>query len=59
MKNKNHLLMFVVLLMIFVLGTGFLLNQYRLYKRAYQELGRAISHLSIDPEYFSEEEGYE
>ena len=59
MKSVKQLLMYAALLLIFVIGTGILLEQYRMYKKAYQELGRMIAHTSIDTELFYREEGNE
>lgn len=56
MKSVKQLLMYAALLLVFVIGTGILLKQYRIYKKAYQELGRMISHTSIDTEAFYAEE---
>jgi hypothetical protein len=58
MRKIRHFLILAVLLLIFVTGTGIMLKQYKLYKSAYQELGRMISHPSIESEMFYTEEGH-
>ena len=50
MRSIKQFLTYAVLLLVFVIGTGMLLKQYTIYKKAYQELGQIISHSSIETE---------
>ena len=59
MRNVKQFLIYAALLLVFVIGTGILLKQYKIYKKAYQELGEIISHTSIETELFYTEEGTE
>ena len=59
MRNVKQFLLYAALILVFVIGTGMLLKQFKLYKKAYQELGRIISHASIETEMFYTEEGKE
>jgi len=59
MKSVKSILMLVVMLLIFVLETGFLMSQYKLYKKAFSELEKTILHQSIEAGGFSTEEGCE
>ena len=57
MRNVKQFLTYAAILLIFMIGTGILMKQYKMYKKAYQELGQIISHTSIEPELFYIEEG--
>ena len=59
MRDVKRFLTYAALLLVFVIGTGVLLRQYSIYKKAYQELGQIISHASIEIELFYTEEGME
>ena len=50
MDSIKKILMLAVIVIIFVIGTGTLLEQYFVYKRSYQELANNISHASIENE---------
>ena len=55
MRNISKILGYAVLLGIFVIGMSILMKQFELYQRAYQELGKNISHPSINKEVIFEE----
>ena len=56
MRRMKQFLSLAVLLIVFVIGTSILLKQYRVCKRAYQELGKNISHSTIELETDIEDE---
>lgn len=59
MRSVKQFLTYAALLLVFVIGTAIVLKQYKMYKRAYQELTQIIAHTSIETETFHMKEGTE
>ena len=56
MGTVRRIIVLAVILLVFVIGTDMLIQQYRMFKKAYLELEFLISHPSIETQDIFREE---